>query len=483
MVHRLFADISPRSQPLMARQSYSHELTHAMSWPVSMAMLEGAVVSMLAKLTFDVGPWAFATIVAAPMFANLTSFIWARLARGRRKIPFLVMLHLGVLAVIGSIALLPLNDLGRTLLPILVVFGRCMQAGIVTIRSAVWRMNYPRHLRAQISGNLVRIYMLIMIAPPLIGYALQDANANAFRIIYPASLLFGLFGVSAYAKIRLRHERGLLMHERREKETLLPGAQRVSGVPTQAVTVSDLDAQDAGVVADDDEESSDGDGGPRDETEAMPAPTGQSATVWTVLRSDVLFRRYLMCQFIAGMSTMMGETVLYAWIADQLDRETVKLSHLLSILLTHSAPLLVAVLTLSLWAKYLDRVHIVRYRSRASLITMINQALNWLGTTTIAAFTWPVIALARVSQGVSRGAGTLAWQLGHNDFSHRHHTALYMGIHVTLTGVRGAIAPFAGIALYGVMGTDVFAVTTALAIISSVGFFLLNRTVEGEPVR
>jgi hypothetical protein len=42
--------------------------------------------------------------------------------------------------------------------------------------------------------------------------------------------------------------------------------------------------------------------------------------------------------------------------------------------------------------------------------------------------------------------GKLGWNLGHNDFASDDQSTLYMGIHVTLTGVRGLIAPLAGVA-------------------------------------
>ena len=42
----------------------------------------------------------------------------------------------------------------------------------------------------------------------------------------------------------------------------------------------------------------------------------------------------------------------------------------------------------------------------------------------------------------------MAWQLGHNDFARQDQLAAYMGLHVTLTGLRGSIAPFLGIILY-----------------------------------
>jgi hypothetical protein len=58
------------------------------------------------------------------------------------------------------------------------------------------------------------------------------------------------------------------------------------------------------------------------------------------------------------------------------------------------------------------------------------------------------LALGRFLTSLVNAGGTLAWQLGHNDFAPKERLSAYMGIHVTLTGVRGAVAPFAGMALY-----------------------------------
>ena len=49
---------------------------------------------------------------------------------------------------------------------------------------------------------------------------------------------------------------------------------------------------------------------------------------------------------------------------------------------------------------------------------------------------------------VSTSAGNLAWNLGHNDFSNDAWASLYMAIHVTLTGIRGLLAPLIGVAFY-----------------------------------
>ena len=50
---------------------------------------------------------------------------------------------------------------------------------------------------------------------------------------------------------------------------------------------------------------------------------------------------------------------------------------------------------------------------------------------------WP----ARCCSASSLAAGSLGWNLGHNDFAPRGEETRYMALHVTLTGMRGLVAP------------------------------------------
>jgi hypothetical protein len=88
--------------------------------------------------------------------------------------------------------------------------------------------------------------------------------------------------------------------------------------------------------------------------------------------------------------------------------------------------------------------------------------------------------------GVARGGGSLAWQLGHNDFARPDQLSAYMGIHVTLTGVRGAIAPVLGMLLYtnwgGITGYGawVFVAAAMICGLSGLGFNQLFRQMKRD---
>lgn len=458
MILRLLSSFHPRQQPWITRQSYRYELLSSFTFPAPVALVEGAVVGILAVKIFDVGPQLFALIMAAPMFANLTSFAWARLARGRRKVRFIQWLMVALLLTVGAIALLPTERPGSTLLAALVVAGRCLQAGILTIRSTVWRMNYPRAVRAQVSGRLVWVNSLVNAVGPLIGYMILDDYPEAFRVIYPASLLLGVVGVIAFARVRLRGERELLRFERRPTAQPSP-----HGAP-----------------------------GPIYEYD----PRAAADNFWTVLRRDHYYRSYMLWQFIGGMSAMMADVVIIYMIAEL--TEALSRQFLVSILLGAVVPTVVSMATMPAWARFLDRAHVVRVRAYLAVLWVLAALLYWLAAARASLL---IIAIGRVAAGVFRGGGALAWNLGHNDFADRRLVALYMGIHVTLTGVRGAIGAFLAMALYrgwsadrldwlglgdlgfAGLGHQVFVVSVALGLVSLAGFIHLDRNIHrgGRP--
>ncbi len=456
MLFRSLDNFRPASKPLMARPSYARELVTASTFPAAVAMLESGVIGVLAKKTFHVSEFELATIMAAPIFANLTSFMWAMLARGRRKIPFIAALQASVLLLLAAISFLPTVRPGPSLLVAVVILSRCALAGMVTLRSTVWRQNYPEASRAQITGRFTVLASLVIAMGPLAGFFIQDISPDSFRWLYRAVALFSAVGVISFSRIRLRGEKHLLAFER------LPTAKPQPHGEPGHVYAFEPDAQ------------------PR-----------QRHSVWTILREDHDYRWYMIWQFVGGMANLIGNFALIRLVI-QLTSE-IKYEYAVSILLTTTIPMAVAMMTVPAWARYLDKVHITRFRTRQGLFWIAAQFGNWLaGITGLVG----LFALPRIIDGASRGGGMLAWNLGHNDFADRRMVPLYMGIHVTLTGVRGFLAPYLAVTLlygwnpiaipgittqvpaFAGIGVHIFLITTALALIAEVGFVRLRRTVE-----
>ena len=484
----IFAPLRVDRQPWITRQSYLHERTASLTLPVAMAMVEGSVVGVLARLTFRIPDLYIAVLVASPMFANLTSFVWARLARGRPKVRLINLMQAAMLLCVGAVALLPTPPaatdptpsltLGQAGLVALVVAARCLWTGVVTLRSTVWRMNYPRHVRAQVTGRLALLFTLVTGVAAYGGFSLFDASPGLFRVVYPLAMVIGILGVWAFSKVRLRRERELLAYER------LPAPSRSASRATPHGTPAPIYEYD-----------------PKPHTgDGDPSPTTRD-NFWTVLRNDPLYRRYMLWQFVGGSANLMTETVIIFLVTDLL--AGLRGQYQISVALTTVIPQIIAVITLPLWARWMDRVHIAEFRAKQGWVWVFNQASLWAAAVVGAwtgspAMTLALLILPRIGQGIARGAGMLAWNLGHNDFADRRLVPLYMGIHVTLTGIRGAAAPLIAVLLWSGwndvsllgfaprtligpfdgIGVHLFILTTILAIAAERGFKSLHHHIQ-----
>jgi hypothetical protein len=151
------------------------------------------------------------------------------------------------------------------------------------------------------------------------------------------------------------------------------------------------------------------------------------------LRADPAFRRYMFWMSMYGAGNLMLNAQLVVLFTDRLH-----LSSTAQVLLLTALPLLLMPLFLPAWARLFDQGHIIDYRSRQcwSLVAAISimsvavlLRLPWL--------LWP----GSVMLGASYAGANLGWNLGHNDFATLGRAQHYMGVHVTLTGVRGMLAP------------------------------------------
>jgi hypothetical protein len=415
-----------------ALAGYRRERITELTVPVATALMEGGFVGVIADKVYHVHPAVLALITAAPMFGNLSSFVWARVARGRRKVPLVTSLQGAIVALVAIVAFAPLGDAGATLLVSSMVASRLLLAGMVTIRSTVWSLNYPREVRARLTGRLQVFTTLTIASASFLASRVLDADPESFRLLYGAAALVAVGGVVAFSRVphlgeteQLELERGL---------------------------------------------------------------RGRPRGTWAVLRTDRTFARYQACQFALGTSNMMIEAPLLYLVSRELGA-----SYTVSIAMTMIIPMVLTTATIPLWALLIDRVHIAEFRARQSGLWVLSQALTWVGAMQ-GSLEW--IAAGRVVQGVARGGGTLAWQLGHNDFSNQRDLASYMGAQVTLTGVRGAFAPFVGMLLYVGMrervlpvlgiplpefagiGAHTFGIACLLSAGSAVGFVLLARRIR-----
>lgn len=429
----------PSIEPL-AQRGYELERIHELGVPIALALMEAGFIGVVATKLYGVHPAALALISAAPMFGNLSSALWARWAQGHPKVPFIVRLELGLLACIAVIAVLPEGPRGAMLLVVCHVASRLLLGGVIALRSLVWTLNYPRAVRGRVTSRLAMISAGTITVASMLGGAVLDANPQNFRWVYGTGVLLALVGVVALSRVRIIDE------QRHLEEEQAAAGMREGGAPPFW----------AGLVG--------------------------------VLRDDPIYARYLSWQFLLGVANMMLDGPLIYLVSRELSA-----SYSASVAITIVIPFGLALLTIPLWAVYIDRVHVSEFRSRHSWLFAGSQLVLFAGALSGSLV---AIALARMVFGVARGGGMLAWQLGHNDFAARDRVGLYMGVHVSLTGLRGAFAPFLGMLLYvgweplelaGVelagfsgIGPGLMLLSSLLSVVACLGFVRLHREIAAK---
>lgn len=393
----------PGAMPAMSRRNYAWELRSVLLMPAAVACVEGNVVGVIAKKGFvprvggeEAHPslnYVVAALAAAGPLAMLSSMLWTRLFHQRDRVRCVNVLQLSLLGCVLGLAMAPFNWLGIAMLLLFTLLARSLATGIVTARSDIWRANYPRRARARATGRLT-ILTTAVVALTSVAIALvmdvERLQGHGFRVVYVGAIGVAGVGVWAFSHIRWR---GRAQHMARERS-------------------------DADVALN------------------LPGPR----SMLRVLRDDRWYRRFMVAQFVLGAPNLASAAVFIIAMEDVFAPNYTR-----SIALAHVIPLVMPILTIPMWAHLLDRMHIIRFRVYHSWFFVAANAL--IGIAMIVE-SEPLLVLSRVVLGVAFAGGMLAWALGHHDFATRELASIYMGIHATLTGVRGFIAPFLGTLLY-----------------------------------
>lgn len=432
----------PSRFPLMARRSYALELMTTFCFATALAVVEGGVLGNIAKRRFEdeVSPLTLnffvAVIAAAPDLANIFSFIWSSVSHGRAKVPIVNLLQLAVVLLIALMAFTPESLTGLVALTVLAMLARTCWSGIITLRPTIWRSNYPPRMRATVVGNLYTVQVLMVALVGIVMGMIMNVRPETLPMIVIAVAGVGLGAFVATRKQRVRRELSMVRGER--------------------------------------------------DAVAVLKPWQGPAVVIQVLRRDKMWAKFMLWMFVLGLGNMLMGPVLTIVLKDQFN-----LGYLESILITSSITAMVMPVSIPLWAKYLDRSHVVKFRATQTWVFVVSASTACIGVLTHRV-EWMYITA--VLQGIAYGGGSLAWNLGHVDFAPPSQTSQYMASHVTLNGIRGLLAPFIAVGLYNLVvasGWDalnmdlptlaaavVFALSAVMSAVGAAGFGMLLREMQ-----
>jgi Major Facilitator Superfamily len=362
---------------------------------LTLGLVEGATAAVLVKQHFSGAAsatsvnLAVALVSGAPSFANVLSFVWANIAHGRARVQLMVALQAVFALSVGCVSFASRGSAGLALTVLSIIVARVLWGGILTVRAAVWTVNYPRNVLARITGRIVIINSItVAVSAGLVGWALEAQLIDA-RWLYGGGALAGLSAAWLYRAMRVRREFRLLAAETASAARAEPFSLRM---------------------------------------------------LTRILRQDPAYREYMLWMGIYGGGNLMLTAQLVLVFSERMH-----LSSALQIALLAVVPLITQPLFLPWWARLFDGAHVVRFRSRQGLALVLASAVMCIGV-----FAGSITALwvGAVLLGAAQAGANLGWNLGHNDFASVGQAQHYMGVHVTLTGVRGGLAPPAGVLVY-----------------------------------
>lgn len=423
--------------PLVARRVYAAELPQITLWGVVAGAIDGYIAGIVASKTFNASEAATTLTWALPLMINVLNPVWSVVLRGRRRLRTFAVLSACAAAGIFSVSFTsPRWEHADWIFAAQVGFIHLFLSGIITLRTTIWRANYPHTHRARIAGRLQTVRMLLVLVTGATLTALFDRQAWAYHYIYPAVSLIGLLSLWPLSRMRVRGERRDLRYHR---ERLTASGQASPGAA-------------------------------RELRDGFLEALG-------ILRTDRMFAQYMAAQFLLGSANFFTEPLLINIVTRRFGFDYFR-----SALITTLIPTTVMLITIRFWAPLFDRIGVLRFRIYNSMAW----ALSYVGVTTamlivglggldLLPVAIVILCLARVTLGVGRGGGAIAWNIGHLHFAPKHQTELYMGIHVGLTGVRALLMPFIGLACILVLGYGSFAVACVLAFSAHLMFRRLAR--------
>ncbi|MCH7793280.1 MAG: hypothetical protein IID31_13495, partial [Planctomycetes bacterium] len=398
--------LGARSLPFLSRRNYHYECIHLVPWGVLVGMVEGNIASIVVANTFNGSDFLIATASATPIGSLLFSLAWGMLCAGRPKLRLVTLFGSATALCTATVILTPQTAGGGVLFVIQIAAAQVFLSGVVTVRAALWRHNYPPDVRGRIIARLQAVRMLTTVVVLIGVSALLDYDDGLYRYLYPAASLAGLVGLLILQRVHVRHERSEL------EGRPIAGAPGSEGEMVRAIRVG----------------------------KAL-SPGHVIGEMVRLLRRDRRYTRYLVAHALMGVGVQIVMPVLVIVLSGAFQL------YWISVVLIEIIPKLTMFGSLGRWGRWFDRIPVTRFRVHTGIYAaggvLFGMAATWVITTDwlapTAALPLAVMLFAArsVAHGLQRGGGSLAWNLGHLHFSRRHDAELYMGVHVSLTGLRG----------------------------------------------
>ena len=251
-------------------------------------------------------------------------------------------------------------------------FPRRLASAALNVRSSVWHSNFPTSGRGNIFGRLTVTQMAAIAVTAQATGMILDAWPNSYRWIYLVSAAIVVASGVTYSRIRVRYERRILRQSADRPVQLLEG--------------------------------------------------------FRLLLKDRAYGNVMLWTMFQGSAFHVVSAVLILVLADRLKVDYSRGNQALTVV-----PLMVA-LVAGLWTgRLFDRMGVMAFRALGAAIWTVCWTGLYVGA---AAISWPWVLAALAVQGMGRSMDAIWFNIGHTQFASPANSQLYMGIHLTLQGLR-----------------------------------------------
>lgn len=405
---------------------------------VPAAMLEGLVAGaytlndIILRKNFGAGPVLITMLVMAQPVSQLLAIVWGSVMQGREKRPFI--LGFGGFGRLSLLLVAVATSSLMFFVPIAIAI--MLSVAIVPALNSIYQTNYPDKERGHVFGWVVGGTSLATMAAALGAGALMDWNAQSFRVIYPVAGVLGLISASLFYRIR---QRRLLASARITRA--LPGADAADGT---LVWVGHARAWGSDIAG------------------ALRNPLRGAASAF---RDDPFFLRFEIGFMIYGIAWMMMQPVIPIFLVD-----TIHVQY-------HQVGIARGVLYFTMMALFSPLAGRLLDRWNAVSVAAIGFAV-------LATFPFAMMMSHSIHSvygaftlyGIGMAGANMAWTMGPILFAGKRDAATYMGVHVTMVGIRGLLGNPLGLLLLQTIGARAtFGICSALFATSVIYMWRLRR--------
>lgn len=384
------------------------------------ALFNGFLVSLnqtqdiIARKALHALDWQLMLMTMIWPVANFFSVWWGRVFERSCHKPryFIVAGIIGRLVLVLAIWLTTMNEF-LALLGLLFVSNSI----IIPAQNSIYQRNIDPTRRARVFGLTLSLGMAVSIVVTFIAGRFLDLREDSYRLILLVTGICGFANAIALAFIKIQEPvTNRLCEPLNWKQTLL---EPISGT-------------------------------------------------LNLLKEDRHFAAFERSFSIYGMGFIMMQPVIPIYLVDNL-----KLSYTTNFLAKAILFQLGMLFLSPLIGKIHDRQHPFRFISSAFGILAVFPLLIVVSSLWRGYSLWPVILVfaAYLIFGIAMTGVNISWNMSSIFFAGKRDASIYQSVHVTMTGIRGLVAPVLGIALM-----EIFNITVVFVV--AAGFFLAASIVS-----